>query len=417
MSSEIQFYREEKFKVVEADGFKLEIPEGWEVVRLGETVEVYDHKRIPLSEQERANRKGSYPYCGATGIIDYIDDYIFEGEYILLAEDGGYFGPFEQSTYIMNGKFWVNNHAHVLKARDDVANNWYLMYTLNYIDLRPYIVGSTRAKLNQSDMRRIFIPLPPLPEQQKIAHVLTTIDKAIEAVDEAIKQAERIKKGLMQELLTKGIGHKKFRVVEADGFKLEIPEGWEVVRLRDVAEIRKNKVRNDFTEVAFIPMELVPDSEIFAKYEVRNISDISSSTYCEANDLLLAKITPSFENGKQGIVPENIPNGFAFATTEVYPIVCKDINNLFLFYLLKFQKFRKMLEFSMRGTTGRQRVPKKAVEDLRIPLPPLPEQQKIAEILSKWDEVIELKKAKKERLERMKKKVMELLLTGKVRVK
>jgi type I restriction enzyme S subunit len=92
------------------------LPENWEIVRLGDAVEVHDSKRIPLSEMERANRKGIYPYCGANGIIDYIDEYIFDGEYILLAEDGGAYGKFENTAYLMNGKFWVNNHAHIMRA-------------------------------------------------------------------------------------------------------------------------------------------------------------------------------------------------------------------------------------------------------------------------------------------------------------
>jgi len=83
------------------------IPEEWEVVRLEEVIEIYDNKRIPLSEEKRLDRKGIYPYCGVNGIIDYIDDYIFYGEYVLLAEDGGFFGKFENSAYIMKGKFWV----------------------------------------------------------------------------------------------------------------------------------------------------------------------------------------------------------------------------------------------------------------------------------------------------------------------
>ena len=83
------------------------IPKDWEVVRLGEIVEIHDSKRIPLSEMERSRRKGQYPYCGANGIIDYIDDYIFDGEFVLLAEDGGDYGKFGKSAYIMREKFWV----------------------------------------------------------------------------------------------------------------------------------------------------------------------------------------------------------------------------------------------------------------------------------------------------------------------
>ncbi|WP_456321682.1 restriction endonuclease subunit S [Palaeococcus sp. (in: euryarchaeotes)] len=182
-----------------------EIPEDWEVVRLERVVDIYDNLRVPLSEMERADRKGPYPYCGANGIIDYIDDYIFEGEYILLAEDGGRYGSFEPSAYIMTGKFWVNNHAHVLKAKEGVADNWFILYVLNFLDLTPYVVGSTRKKLNQSHMRKILISLPPLSEQKQIAQILRTVDEAIEKTDLAIEKTERLKKGLMQRLLTRGI--------------------------------------------------------------------------------------------------------------------------------------------------------------------------------------------------------------------
>jgi type I restriction enzyme S subunit len=276
--------------------------------------------------------------------------------------------------------------------------------------------GSTLKNISLPILKSLNIPLPSLvEEQQKIAEILSTLDEAIQKTDEIIAQTERLKKGLMQELLTKGIGHKEFKETEIG----RIPKEWEVIRLGDdkIAEIRGNKVISDIQKVAFIPMELVPDQGTFVNYEIRDLKDVSSSTYCEAGDLLLAKITPSLENGKQGIVPEDIPNGFALATTEVYPIVCKGIDKLFLFYLLKFPRFRKILEFSMRGTTGRQRVPKDAVEKLKIPLPSYQEQKRIAEILSTFDKKLEIERNEKARLERIKQGLMDLLLTGKIRVK
>ena len=193
----------------------------------------------------------------------------------------------------------------------------------------------------------------------------------------------------------------------------DIPEGWQLVRLGDkkIAEIRGNKTINGFDNIAFIPMDFIPDSGLFVKYDIRKLKDIKSFTYCESGDLLLAKITPSLENGKQGIVPDDIPNGFALATTEVFPIVCKGIDKFFLFYILKFPKFRKILEYSMSGTTGRQRVPKKAVQNLLIPIPPLPEQRKIAEILSTVDNAIQKVSAAIARTERLKKGLMQRLLT------
>ena len=190
-----------------------------------------------------------------------------------------------------------------------------------------------------------------------------------------------------------------------------LPEDWKLVKLEDVTEIRGNKTINDFEEVAFIPMELVPDSQVYVAFEIRKKGDVKSFTYCEAGDLLLAKITPSVENGKQGIVPENIPNGFALATTEVFPIVSKNIHTLYLFYILKHPKFRNKLIASMIGTTGRQRISKTAVKNLQIPLPPLPEQRKIAEILSSVDSAIQKVDETISKTERLKKGLMQELLT------
>ena len=97
-------------------------PTDWRSTKLEHIVKILDNKRIPLSEIERGKRKGVYPYCGANGIIDYIDDYIFDGEFILLAEDGGDYGKFANTAYLMKGKFWVNNHAHILSVIEEEAD-------------------------------------------------------------------------------------------------------------------------------------------------------------------------------------------------------------------------------------------------------------------------------------------------------
>ena len=178
------------------------LPEGWKRVKLGEIVNIFDSKRIPLDEEYRANIKGEYPYCGATGIIDYIKDYIFEGEFVLIAEDGGKFGAFEDTAYIINGKFWVNNHAHIVKGKENFLENRYLKNFINYIDVTTYISGSTREKLNQAILRSILLPLPPLPEQQLIADVLSQVDEVIEKEIQYKEKLERIKEGLMEDLLT-----------------------------------------------------------------------------------------------------------------------------------------------------------------------------------------------------------------------
>lgn len=178
------------------------IPKEWKVLKLGDAVEIHDSRRVPLSEMERNGRKGNYPYCGANGIIDYINDYIFNGEFVLLAEDGGDYAKFGKTAYLMIGKFWVNNHAHVLSARKDRITNLFLLHTLNFFDLNPYIVGSTRKKLNQEQMRGIKIILPPLFEQQEITEILFGVDKKLGLERKRKEKLERIKKSLMDDLLT-----------------------------------------------------------------------------------------------------------------------------------------------------------------------------------------------------------------------
>ncbi|MCW3995703.1 MAG: restriction endonuclease subunit S [Candidatus Bathyarchaeota archaeon] len=191
----------------------------------------------------------------------------------------------------------------------------------------------------------------------------------------------------------------------------KVPEDWRVASLETVAEIRGNKGMKAADKIAFIPMESVPDVQAFVKYALRKKEDIRSFTYCEAGDLLLAKITPSLENGKQGIVPLDVPDKFAFATTEVFPIHALDIDTLYLFYVLKHPKFRNKIISSMIGTTGRQRASKESLQRLEIPLPSMNEQKAIAKLLSNVDCAIELADRIIAQTERLKRGLMQQLLT------
>ena len=197
----------------------------------------------------------------------------------------------------------------------------------------------------------------------------------------------------------------------------EIPEEWSLKPFDEVLQIRKRKNPGKLEKLYTISMELVPESGIYCGYRPLKENEVVPPTYCESGDILLPKITPSVENGKQGIVPI-IPSGYAFATSEVYALVTNDsLTNIFTFYLLKFSLFRKPLIDSMVGTTGRQRVPKDSLFSLSFPVPPIQEQQKITEILTTVDHKLELLRNKKTHLEKLKKGLMEDLLTGKVRVK
>lgn len=157
------------------------------MAKLGEVCEILDNKRIPITASNR--QAGPYPYYGANGVQDYVNDYIFDDELVLLAEDGGNFGSKEKPiAYRVSGKCWVNNHAHVLKPKQGL-NVDYLCYSLMFYDVSTLVNGATRKKLTQADMRKIEIPLPPLEEQQKIAMVL---DKVTDLIDKRKQQLAKL---------------------------------------------------------------------------------------------------------------------------------------------------------------------------------------------------------------------------------
>jgi len=153
--------------------------------------------RIPLKESDRAKIKGDIPYYGANGKLDSINDFIFDDHLLLLAEDGGFWGRFEKSSYRTVGKSWVNNHAHVIKAKDD-SLLIYLEYTFNIMDLTSYISGTTRGKLTQSDMRRIKVQIPSEKDLAKFADIVQKVEKLQQKQRESDKQLTNLFNSLMQ---------------------------------------------------------------------------------------------------------------------------------------------------------------------------------------------------------------------------
>lgn len=438
MNSDVQFYKEENFKVVEADGFKLEIPEDWEVVRLGDVLVLL---RNGLTYRQNKDGDG-YPISR----IETISDEKIDPSKVGYVNN---IKPEELKEYRLEiGDILfshINSLEHIGKTAIYEGVPEILLHGMNLILLRPnkskiepyYLLNLLRiyrirgtfrniskkavnqASINQTQLKSLQIPLPPLPEQQKIAHVLISIDKAIEAVDEAIKQAERIKKGLMQELLTKGMGHKEFKDTEIG----RIPKEWEVVKLEDVCVKITDGSHWSPKEVEKSEYRIATVANLRDRYiDINSCKPISKKDFekllregdvPEKGDILFSK------DGTVGICfPFNQDESKVALLSSIAIIKPKKqvLDSEFGAYILKAPKIFWQISGKKTGT-ALTRVVLKELKTIKIPLPSLSEQQKIAEILSKWDEVIELKRAKKERLERMKKKVMELLLAGKVRIK
>lgn len=196
-----------------------ELPITWTTTPLLKAIELHDSRRIPLNASERAKRKGSYPYYGANGLVDHVDDYIFDGEYVLLAEDGGNFDKPERGVaYEVSGKFWVNNHAHILKPRGEMPPRL-LRYWLNAIDWMPYVGGTTRAKLTQAGMAQVSIPIPPLSEQRRIVAKLDSLTGRTARAREELGRIPRLIRKYKETLLSAAFGGDFCRPEDRDGFE------------------------------------------------------------------------------------------------------------------------------------------------------------------------------------------------------
>ncbi len=187
-----------RFKEFEKDG-------EWEEKKLGDICEILNNRRQPISSNNR--EKGQYPYYGASGIVDYVKDYIFDERLVLVGEDGAKWGSNEKTAFIAEGKYWVNNHAHVLKPIQ--INDVLLINFLVMTDLKPFITGAAPPKLTLGKLKTISIPLPRNSqeqeeksklEQQKIADCLSSLDELIDAEDKKLESLRLHKKVLMQEL-------------------------------------------------------------------------------------------------------------------------------------------------------------------------------------------------------------------------
>ena len=177
------------------------------MAKLGDVCEILDSKRVPITASNR--KAGIYPYYGANGIQDYVDDYLFDDELVLLAEDGGHFGSTEKPiAYRVSGKCWVNNHAHVLKPKDGLDVD-YLCYSLMFRDVTNIVNGATRQKLTQADMKQIDIFLPSIDEQHEIVDRITRIFKLISLRKQQLLKLDEIVKSRFIELFGDPITNSK----------------------------------------------------------------------------------------------------------------------------------------------------------------------------------------------------------------
>lgn len=314
--------------------------------KLKDLVNNFNNLRVPLSVKQRSSLEKKYRYYGAQGVIDYVDDYIFDGEYILVAEDGENLKS--QKNNICNyvtGKFWVNNHAHIIRANDN-NNTKYLYYALNLVNFRNYVTGSAQPKLTKDNLGEIVLHVHKTDEQKRIADLLYGLDKKIELNNRINAELEAMAKTLYDYWFVQfdfpdatGRPYKSSggKMVYNPILKREIPEGWEADNVLKFAHLlgggTPTKTIKEYWD-GTIPFFTPSDSN-------RNIFSVETADYITEKGLQKSS-TRLFERytvfiTARGSVGRLALNSVPMAMNQsCYALKAKDgISYSFLFFLTK----------------------------------------------------------------------------------
>ena len=342
---------------------------------LEDCCEILDSMRVPITASDR--KSGPYPYYGANGIQDYVADYIFDDELVLLAEDGGNFGSKTKPiAYRVSGKCWVNNHAHVLKPKESF-NVDYLCYSLMFYNTDGLVNGATRQKLTQATMRQMLIPQRTYQEQCDTVAQLNKVNLLIKTRQQQLRKLDELVKARFVELFGNPvINNKGWNVSDLGQLTIKIgsgatPKGGkEAYQTDGISLIRSMNVHNgkfEYKELAHISDEQAARLENVA---------------VEENDVLLNITGASV--ARSCVVPTNVLP--ARVNQHVCIIRCKDsIMPDFINSLLIDDNYQDLL-WSIAGSGAtREAITKQQVESLQIILPPISKQEEFSKFINRVD--------------------------------
>ena len=357
-------------------------------IELKEIVSNHDNRRKALNAVERGNKKTNpqYPYYGANGIVDFIDEYIFDEELLCIAEDGGNWGYKQNCSYIVNGKYWVNNHVHVLKPKKNIEIK-YLMYYLNYTDLTSYITGTTRGKLTRTALDKIQINLPELEIQREIVIILDKINNLIE------KNKKRII--YLEELV-------KSRFIEMFGDTIKNDKGWDKIFIEEIASLVSRGKTPKYVEKSKIGV-INQACVYWEKIKFENIKyheDKKDILILQDQDILINS-TGTGTLGRVNIFMKNEEKDIIYTIdTHITLLRLKQwkSNSIYLknyFRIPIIQKY--LINKCVNGSTNQIELSKEKFNNFRVLLPPLSLQNEFSQFVEKTDKLkFEVEKSLKE---------------------
>ncbi|OIQ96342.1 type-1 restriction enzyme EcoKI specificity protein [mine drainage metagenome] len=402
-----------------------ELPHGWNETPLESVVDILDSKRIPLNSDEREQRISGkadhllFPYYGATGQVGVIDDYLFDGDYILLGEDGvPFFDPLRHKAYRAHGKFWVNNHAHVLQAINGLSDYRFIEKYLNSFDYKGYVSGSTRLKLTQASMRSMPVRLAPYNEQKRIADKLDALLARVDACRDHLDSIPTILKRFRQSVLadaTSGKLTEEWRVNQVARMQPQADSGnivrdsaqtrYAVTPTPDSATLHPGyEATNAFPLVPFgnlvtsirggsneVPSNQVSDFPILRSSSVRqgvvDFSDVKYLTsyqstnvdnYIENGDVLFTRLNGSVDYVGNCVAVANITSSKYQYPDRIFRAKLKDIIlPAYCMYAFSASDVRREIEKRAKSTAGHKRISIQDVKEIEMRLPSILEQTEI----------------------------------------
>lgn len=372
------------------------VPKDWATSTLLEVAVCLDKVRVPLNETQRQRMRGDIPYCGANGVLDYVNNYVIDDDIILMAEDGGYFDEYATRpiAYRMTGKCWINNHAHVLKAKPGFDQG-FLFYSLVHKNILPFLASGTRAKLNKSQMAKIVVPAPPTEaEQRAIATALSDVDALQGAMDRLIAKKRDLKQAAMQQLLTG-----KTRL---PGFKGE----WEEEALgQGIQLFSGHHVLAQYCNSSGVGFPYLTGPADFSSGRIRQTKFTERpTTICRKNDIL---ITVKGSGAGNMVVAD----ADYCISRQLMAVRVLAWDTRFIMSLLN--------DVSLIGAAATGLIPglsRADILNMKLRIPPLTEQCAIATVLSDMDAEIAALKARRDKTLALKQGMMQELLTGRTRL-
>lgn len=380
-------------------------PTGWTLTTVREACTICDNLRLPLNVEEREQMQGPYPYYGPTGILDHLNEYRLDGKYALIGEDGDHFLKYWEwpMTQLVEGRFNVNNHAHVVQGTGSCLTEWFYLF-FHHMCLRPILTlqGVGRYKLTRQALEGLPIIVPPLDEQEKIVQVVQKWTDSIHLSQTLITAKRRFKQGLMQQLLT---GRRRLK-----GFR----DDWRPIRIGDIAAERseRNDSRDTIPVMSCTKYDGLVDS---LSYFGKRVFSENTDNYKVVRRRDFAYATNHIEEGSIGL----LTHAEAGLVSPMYTVfrTSGDVKPEFLFRLLKTETYRQIFaSFTSASVNRRGSLRWKQFATIPLKLPTIEEQAAIDDALSVFDHELDLLRKQLDALKTQKKGLMQKLLTGQVRV-